>query len=138
VPDPRLEGVLELARRLVVAVHVDPGRVVPAGEREVQLAAARHVDREPLLGEQPEARDARERLAREDHLEALGVGAEGVEVRAGARAHVVLGVDVRGRAELAGELDDVAAADLEPALLVQARAQGEDVRNRDHCHRRRL
>ena len=47
--------------------------------------------------------------------------------RACARADVVLGVDVGGRAELARQLDDVAAADLEPAGLVDARPERVDV-----------
>ena len=51
----------------------------------------------------------------------------GLHERAGARAQVVLGDDVGRRAELARELDRVAAADLEAAALVQAAAEREDV-----------
>ena len=51
------------------------------------------------------------------------------QVGAGAGAHVVLGVDVGGGAELARELDHVAAADLEVAALVDAAAERVDRRS---------
>ncbi len=129
-PMPALDRVVELGLGLVVAVHVEARGVVAAGEGEVELAAGGHVGGEALVGEQPVDRGARERLARVDHLEVLGAGAERLEERARASAHVVLRVDVRGGAELARELDHVAAADLEPAALVQSRAQGIHVRDR--------
>ncbi len=52
--------------------------------------------------------------------------ARGADEGAGAGAQVLLGDDVGRRAELAGELERVAAADLEDAALVQAAAQGKD------------
>ena len=54
---------------------------------------------------------------------------EGLPVGARACADVVLRVHVGGRAELARELDHVAAAHLEAATLVQARAEGIYVRD---------
>ena len=93
----------------------------------MELAGARHVAREPLLGEQPVGGGARERLARVDDLEVLGARAERLQELARAGAHVVLGVDVRRRAELLRELDHVAAAHLEPARLVQAGAERIDL-----------
>jgi hypothetical protein len=120
VPHSRLERVVELGGRLVVPVEVDPRPLVAARERQVQLAAAGHVGGQALLGEQPVRRGARERLAGVDHLEALRPGSEGLAVRLGAGAHVALGVDVGGRAELARQFEHVAATDLQPALLVQA------------------
>ena len=52
----------------------------------------------------------------------IAAALEGLAVGAGAGADVVLGVDVGGGAELRGELDHVAAADLEVAALVDAAA----------------
>ena len=51
--------------------------------------------------------------------------------RARARAQIVLGDDVGGRAELARQLDRVAAADLQPAALVQAPAAEAGTRRRE-------
>ncbi len=53
-------------------------------------------------------------------------GASGGEKGTCPRAEVVLGDDVGGRAELARELDRVAAADLEAAPLFETAAEGED------------
>ena len=50
---------------------------------------------------------------------------------AGAGPHVVLGVDVGRRAELGRELDQVAAADLETAALVDAGCRRVTGRARD-------
>ena len=134
--DAALDRVVELRLRLVVAVHVEPLGIQAARQREVQLAARGHVGGQPLLGEQPEDGGAGERLARVDHLEALGAGPEGLDERPRAGAHVVLRVDVRRRAELRRQLHHIAAADLEPAALVQARAKGIDMRDRERRHRR--
>jgi hypothetical protein len=53
----------------------------------------------------------------------LGARAEGLLELLCTGAHVVLRVDVRGRAELLRQLDHVASAHLEPARLVQAGAE---------------
>ena len=53
VADAGLERLLQLGLGLVVAVHVDPLRLEPAAQRQVQLAAGGDVAGEPLLGEQP-------------------------------------------------------------------------------------
>ena len=84
---------------LVVAVHVDAGRVEARGERDVQLAAGGDVDREPLLGEQPVGGGGGEGLAGEEHLAIDTAALEGLAVGAGAGAQVVLGVDVGGGAD---------------------------------------
>ena len=68
---------------------------------------------------------------------------EGLDVRACAGPEVVLGVNVGGRAELGRELDDVAAADLQPALFVDTASQGIDlgrkwIRLRRGVHGRRI
>ena len=98
-------------------MHVDAGGVEARGERDVQLAAGGDVDREPLLGEQLVGGGGREGLAGEEDLAVDAAALEGLAVGAGAGAQVVLGVDVGGGAVLFDELDDVAAADLELALL---------------------
>ena len=73
-------------------------------------------------------RRARERLGGEQHLEVVGARGERVDERARAGAQVVLGDDVGRRAELARELDSVAAADLEVPGLGHAAADREDRR----------
>ena len=105
VADPGAGGEEDLLVGLVVAVHVDPRRVEAGAQRHVQLAAGGDVDREPLLGEEPVGGGAGQRLAGEEDLEVGAAALEGLAVGAGPGAHVVLGVDVGGRAELGGELD---------------------------------
>ena len=61
----------------------------------------------------------------------------GPHERARARTQVVLGDDVGRRAELPGQLDRVAAADLQASALVEPAAEGEDAREtRPGRHRR--
>ncbi len=62
-PDARIDGGAQLVRRLRVAVQDDLRGIEPGGQREVQLAARRHVDHQPLLGEDPQRGGAREGLA---------------------------------------------------------------------------
>ena len=121
------ERLAELGRRLSVAVEVDPRGVEPAPEREEQLAARGDVARQPLLGEQPVHRGARKRLRGEQHVEVGVASGHRLHERAGPGADVVLGDDVRRGAELARELDGVAAADLEPTALVDPRSDRIDV-----------
>ena len=123
MPDPGLDRASQLGLRLVVAVQVDPPGLEARPERHVQLAARGDVDREPLLAQHPVGGGERGRLARVDDLEVGHAGREGIQVGAGAGADVVLGVDVGGGAELARQLDHVAAADLEVAGRVHAAAQ---------------
>ena len=123
VTDAGVERVAELGLGLVVAVHVDPLGSHPAGEGHVQLAAGRDVGRQPLLGRKRVHRGRRERLAREQDLEVVGALGERRREPAGALADVVLGVDVGGRAVLGDQVDHVAAAHLEVASIVDARAQ---------------
>ena len=105
-------------------MHVDAGRVEAGAQRHVQLAARGDVDREALLGEEPVGGGAGQRLAGEEHLAVGPALLEGGPVGAGAGAHVVLGVDVGGRAELGRQIDHVAAGDLEMAALVDAAPPG--------------
>ena len=136
VPDAGIESLLQLGLGLVVAVHVDPLRLEPAAERQVQLATGGDVAGEPLLGEQPVGGGAAQRLARVEDLEALGPLGEGGDDLAGAGAEVILGIDISGGAEFGRELDQVAAADLDPAALVDAAPGGEDRRPRDRVGER--
>ena len=110
----------------------------PAPQREVQLARRGDVDAQPLLGEDPQHRGAGEGLGGEQHARpAAVVGAHRAHELARPRAQVVLGHDVGGRAELARELEDVAAADREPAL-VHGRGLGVDGQRRGGHDARRL
>ncbi len=56
--------------------------------------------------------------------EAVGVRGEGIRERPGTGAEIVLGDDVGRRPELGGELQRVAAAELEAAAPVQVGAEG--------------
>ena len=131
VADAGIDGLLEFSRALVVAVHVDPRGVEAGVQRQVQLAARGDVAGKALLGEQAQGGGAGEGLAREDDLEVVRALGECRLDGAGAGAHVVLRVDVCGRAELGRELDHVAAAHLESAALVDAAALRVDRRARD-------
>ena len=52
VADAALDRVVELGRRLVVAVHVQPLGIHPRRKRQVELAAGGHVGGQALVGEQ--------------------------------------------------------------------------------------
>jgi hypothetical protein len=108
-------------------VEVDLLRREPAPQRQVELAARGDVAGHALLGQQPVGRGAGERLARVDHLEAVGALAEALDVGAGPCPDVVDCVDIGRRAELRRDVEHVTAADLEVAALVQARPDREDV-----------
>ena len=112
---------------------------VKAGaQREMQLARGGDVAAEALLREERHHRGGGEGLRREDDLDVVVAGgvAQRVAERAGARAQVVLRDDVGGRAEALGELEHVAAADLQAPAVVDAAADrvhvGEGARR---CHR---
>jgi hypothetical protein len=123
VGDLRVERELELGPGLVVAVHEDPPWGDPTLQREVELAAGGDIDREALLGHHPVGGGDRERLGRVDHLEVAGAGGEGLNVCPRASPDVVLGIHVGGRAVALGELDQVAAPDLEVPALVDRGAE---------------
>ncbi len=131
VADAGARGEEDLLVALVVAVHVDAGRVEAGAQRHVQLAAGGDVDREALLGEQPVGGGAGKGLAGEEDFEVGSSPGEGLAVGARPRAHLLLGVDVGGGAVLGGELDHVAAGDLEVAALVDPATARVDRRARD-------
>ena len=126
--DAVLKAGLDLGHRLVVAVEVDARRREGGEAGRSQLAARRHVEREPLLGDQLAHRAAAERLRRVDDLDldAIGPRAERLEVGAALVAQRLLVVDEQRRAEAVGQLDDVAAADLEVAAGVVTGGVGID------------
>src|SRR4029077_13288458 len=128
-PGPRCKE--DLLVTLVVAVHVDAGRVETGAQRHVQLAARGNVDGETLLGEEPVGGGAGKGLTGEKDLEVVAAPLERLAVRPRPRPHVVLGVDVSGGAQLGRELDDVTAGNLEMTALVHAAAGREDQRTRD-------
>ena len=107
----------------------DPLGSKAGAQREVQLAGGGDVTPEALLREQRHHGGAGKRLRGEDDLEVVVAGPRaGLDERARARAQVILGDDVGGRAELARQLDHVAAADLQAAALVEPAAERVDVR----------
>ena len=122
VPDTGPGREANLVVGLVVAVHVDPSGVEAGGQRQVQLAAGGDVHRQALLAKEPVGGAAGKGLARVEDLEAIGQLGEGAEIGAGPVAHVVLGIDVGGGAELGRQVDDVAAPDLEVAAVVDPAA----------------
>jgi len=122
-PDAVSQGHAQLGLGLGVAVHHDPLRREAGRQREVQLAAGGGIAPEPLAGEQRQHGGAREGLGGEHdvHVRVQPPGGACEGPRAGLQ--IVLGDDVCGRAKRAGELERVAAADLEHAPLVEAAAQ---------------
>jgi hypothetical protein len=128
VADPRLDGLAQLAVGLRVAVQVDARRVEAGGQGHRQLAAAGDVAGQALLGEDPQDRRAGEGLGGEVDLDVVAVAlGERGEEPAGARAQHRLVDDVERRAERAGQLEGVAAAELEHAAAVQPSGVGPDV-----------
>ena len=128
------------ARGLRVAVQVDAlrGRSRPPARARSSPPEATSQPI-PSSAEQPVDGGAGERLGGEDDLEVVGAGRERLHEGPRSRAHVVLGDDVSRRAELARELDRVAAADLQPPGLAHAAAHRVDVRELLRCgHRRRI
>src|SRR5690349_13625977 len=103
----------------------------------MQLAAGGDVDRKPLLGEEPVGGGAGQGLTGKENLEVGAAALKGFAVGTRARPHVVLGIEVGGRAVLFGQLDDVAASDLEVPLLVYPAPSREDRRARDRITRYR-
>ena len=88
--DAELDGPLELAERLVVAVEADPLHREARARGHRQLAAGADVEREPVLGQPARHGRAEERLAGVEDL----VAGEGVAEGAGPGAEVVLVEDV--------------------------------------------
>ena len=137
-PTPASTRLAQLALGLRVAVQVDPRGVEAAAQREVQLAA-----RWPTSQARPSSREQRGRprcrgrpwRRTGPRRRRRGASASASRNVARAGAQVVLGHHVGRGPELARQLDDVAAADLEAAGLVEAAAQGVDVRERGHGHR---
>ena len=119
----------ELGLGLGVAVHHDAlGRKAGASARcsSPPEATSHH---SPSCGEQLEHRGAGEGLGGEHDREVLVAAARPAATKARARARRSSSATTIGRrAELVRELDHVAAADLEMAVLVEAAAERIDVR----------
>ncbi len=136
--DAQLRDRRELGLGLRVAVEDDLLRLEARLAGEVQLPGGGDVDDQALLAEDPQHLGAREGLGGERDRAALAVvlGHRAQEV-ARPGTQVVLGHDVGGRAELASELEDVAAPDRE-AALVHGRGLGVDGQRRGGHDARRL
>ena len=125
------ERVADVAVALGVAVQQDVRGIEAGGERDRQLAGGGDVAAEPLLGQDPRHRRARQRLGREVHV-GLGVAARRTPSRY-SRAVVAQALLVdheRGRAELGREVGERAAADGQAALGVGVGGPGEHVEER--------
>ena len=116
---PDLDGPGQLGLGLVVAVQHQALAGHAGGQRDVQLAAGRHVDGHALLGGQPGHGGAEERLGRVGHP----VTPRGDRLPAPA-PQVVLVVDEHGRAEPLAEVLDVDAADRQAPPAPKAAPSG--------------
>ena len=130
----------QLILRLGVPVHHDALRREARVQRQVQLPARGDVAPQPLLREQREHSSAGEGLRGEHDVEVLVARLRArVDERTRTGSQVILGHHVGRRAELPRQLDRVAAADLQPAGLVQPAAQREHIgEHRLGRHRRGL
>ena len=127
-PTPHVDGLLDLVRRLVVAVEVHGREVDPRSAEHGYLPARDDVEPQPEPRDVARERHVDERLAGVDDA-ALGVaGEEGVEETLSLVAQRRLVEDIERRAELAGERRDVAAADLQVAVAVDGGGDGEHFR----------
>ena len=97
----------QLVDALVVAVHDAGGGGDTGVEDDVQLAAAGDVEEQPFIVDETGYRTAEERLGGIDHTS----GAERLHRLPAAFADVSGVVDEQRRAELAGEVEQRAAAD---------------------------
>ena len=112
----------QLVGRLVVAVEHEPVGGHAGGERDVELAAGGHVEVHALLVGEAGHGQAQERLG--------GVGdavAEGGDRLAAAGPQVGLVVDEQRRAEALGQVEQVAAADRQPAVGADRGGVGQQV-----------
>ena len=112
VPDPGVDGQLQLDERLVVAVQRDPLGREAGGQRQGQLVAAADVQVQAVLGDPAGHLAAEERLRRVVHV---GAGERGREVR-GPAAEVGLVEHEQRGAVLAGQVGDGAAAQVQLAV----------------------
>jgi hypothetical protein len=107
-------------------VEQDVLGVEPGGQRDRQLTGRRDIAPEPLLGEDPRQRCARERLGREVHVGVGVAGGERLQVLARGLAQPLLVGDERGRAEFGRDVGERHPADREPAVSVLG-AAGQDL-----------
>ena len=125
-PAADVHRVLQLVGRLVVAVKIDAVHIRPGGMRDRQLAARHDVQPQPFL--RHEARDCGvdERFGGVQDA-AVGI-ARGEGVREAATHAAQSGVveDEQRRAELARQLDRIAAADGQPVLGADAGGEREE------------
>lgn len=111
--DPGRHALFEFRHGLVVAVHGDALGREPGPQRDGQLAAAAHVQGEPLGGDPPGHLGAQERLRRVVHRARLAVGLGELPA---AGTEVGLVQHEQRRAVARGQLPDVHAGDLHRAV----------------------
>ena len=119
-----LDGLAQLLRRLVVAVHEDALGREARGQRARQLAATRNVEAQALFVHDARGLLVEKRLAGVDDVGVAVAAAKCLEVGFHARAHVALVHDVERRALLARELHHVDATD-EQVLVAHFGREGQ-------------
>ncbi len=97
----------------------------PAFKRREDLAAARHVEMQPLGHHDPLNGRARERLRREGHIAARPPAAERGQVVTGPPGERVPGDDDDRGAELGGHVVEATVADHDGAVAVESTARRE-------------
>ena len=128
-PMPGVERLAQLGLALGVAVQVDP-----LGRRRRPCSASASSPPEATSQPRPSSANSRRTAVHGNAFVAKTSDVRSCERSNAARnararaAQVVLGDDVGGRAELAGELERVAAADLQAPALVEGGADRVDVR----------
>ena len=105
--DACLDALVDLALCLVVALRENAVHREAGGLRERQLAAARDVDADALLGDDLVGGNRAERLRRVDDGALRVADLELVHVRAQLPADVVLVVHEKSRAVLVGDVEQV-------------------------------
>ena len=133
-PDAPRDALRDLRRRLVVAVEIGGGEVDPGGAQHGHFAARHHVETEAEARDVARERDVDERLAGVDDAGVGVAGAEGVQEALRLVPQRGFVEHVEGRAELAGEGGDVAAAYLQVAVVVDGGGDGEHFRSKGDGH----
>jgi hypothetical protein len=121
-PDALGQGAAQLVGGLVVAVQHEPVGGHARGAGDVVLPRRGHVEVHALLVDQAGHGGAEEGLGG-----VVDAGTEGGHRLAGAGAQVGLVVDEEGGAELGGQRERVAAADVQPTGCVDGGRVGQEV-----------
>ena len=132
--DAAFERVLELVSGFAVAVEGDVFRIHAARERHVQFTRRDHIEAETLLHQNCGQRRIEPGFAGVMGSRPRNLGLEVAQIIAASLADRVLVVDVERGAEIAGEIANVATAELQRTILACRRAERHHVAERvDRC-----